>query len=399
LAAIDQPGTVRLRVHRQPLVTVLAHASQVPGYGWTAFPGDRANEPAPVFVAIATTTGASSLENGLLRVEIDPSTGTFSINGHSGMGRLVDGGDCGDTYNWCPPADDTLVDTPDAVDVEVVEDGPLRARVAIRATYGWPERCQRLDRRVGEVPHTITTTLELRAGESVLRVEVSLDNRSRDHRLRSHFPLPEPASVSLAECAFAVVERGREAEGGPTEAPLATYPARRFVQAGGLTLVHDRLAEYELVGTQELALTLLRASGMLSQGPMSTRPLPAGPLIPLEGSQLLRPVKFRYAVALGDIDPFALADEVLVPLQTVQGEAGGELPPVGTALTIEGAEVSAVRREGGGLRVRVYNPAPEPATVTLPGRQGWLVDLRGRPLEAFEEQFNLRPWGIATLAL
>jgi hypothetical protein len=45
------------------------------------------------------------------------------------------------------------------------------------------------------------------------------------------------------------------------------------------------------------------------------------------------------------------------------------------------------------------NPTAEPVTVTVPGRQGWLVDLRDRPLAPFEATFELRPWGIATLAL
>jgi mannosylglycerate hydrolase len=80
------------------------------------------------------------------------------------------------------------------------------------------------------------------------------------------------------------------------------------VQAGGLTVVHDGLAEYELVDVRdgrahELALTVLRANGMLSQGPMATRPLPAGPLIPLEGPQLRGPVVQRYALTTRPVDP------------------------------------------------------------------------------------------------
>jgi mannosylglycerate hydrolase len=405
LAALEHSGPLRLRVRQQPTVTVLAYADQVPGYGWVGWPTgpERPAEVAPVQVA-----GGTTLDNGLVRVEVDPDAGTFALDGHGGLGRLVDGGDCGDTYNWCPPADDTVVEVPDAVDIEVAERGPLRARIRIRADYRWPERCAGLDRRVGEVAHSVVTTLELRAGEELVRVEVHVDNRSRDHRLRAHFPLPQPAATSRAECAFATVERGLEAEGGPTEAPLATYPARRFVQAGGLTVVHDALAEYELVDhrdgqANELALTLLRSSGMLSQGPMPTRPLPAGPLIPLEGSQLQKPVAFRYALALGDadVDPYALADQVLVSLLATRGGGAGSgaLLPSGGALSIDGAEVSTVRREGGGLRVRVFNPTATTSTVSVPGRQGWLVDLRDRPLEPFDERFELRPWGIATLAL
>lgn len=443
LASVDHPGRVRLRVHQQPSVTVLAAAADVPAYGWAAWSPDHVSsgpdastvdppvgnpvvvDPAGHSVRVLDT----SLDNNLVLVEVDPSNGTWALNGHTGLGRLVDGGDCGDTYNWCPPATDTVVHTPDAVEVEVIERGPLRGRIAVRGSYRWPERCEGQQRRIGEVPHTVETQLELRAGERFVRVAVHIDNRSRDHRLRAHFPLPSAADRSHAECAFAVVERPLDAEGGSTEVGLPTFPARRFVQAGRLTVVHDGVAEYELVGigdpdpdhpggprASELALTLLRSSGMLSQGPMATRPLPAGPLIPLEGSQLQGPLTLRYAVALdADVDPYALADEVLVPLQVAYGRnrrndagrvstepatiAATRIAPRGSGLTIEGAEVSAIYRVGTGLRVRVVNTADRPASVSVRGRRGWVVDLRDRPLEAFEETIELRPWGIVTLAL
>jgi mannosylglycerate hydrolase len=272
----------------------------------------------------------------------------------------------------------------------------------------------------------VISTVELRAGERAVRVETTVDNRSRDHRLRVHLPLPTPAATSRAECAFGTVERGLEAEGGPTETPLPTYPAQRFVQAGGLTVVHDGVSEYELVdlrdgSAHELALTLLRATGMLSQAPMSTRPLPAGPLVPAGDAQLLTSVTRRWAVAVGaDVDPFALADAVLVPLRVSApaaasrgataaarptgpgggGRGGGPTQPrSGSALAVAGAEVASVVREGDALVVRVFNPGDEPTTVTVEGRTGWLVDLRGRPLAPFEGAFDLRPRGIATLTL
>ena len=93
----------------------------------------------------------------------------------------------------------------------------------------------------------VETVLELRADEPVVRVTTSFVNPSRDHRLRVHLPLPEPARTSRAECAFAMVERGLTAEGRTDEFGLPTAPARRFVSAGGLTVVHDGVCEYELI--------------------------------------------------------------------------------------------------------------------------------------------------------
>jgi hypothetical protein len=216
--------------------------------------------------------------------------------------------------------------------------------------------------------------------------------------MRAWFPLPQPADHSEAECAFTVVRRGREAEGGPTERALATFPARRFVRAGGLTIAHEGVMEYELVDGA-LALTLLRCTGMLSQGPMTMRPLPAGPEDPLEGPQLRGRQTLRYVVRLGDGDPYALADDAFVPLLVARGEGRGTIPDDGQALAVSGAEVSAVYREGGVLHLRVFNPTDAQTTVRVEGRRGWRVDLRGRTQDPFEEHFPLAPHAIATVTL
>ena len=348
------------------------------------------------------------LSNGLVDVQVDPTAGTFSINGLAGLGQLVDGGDVGDTYNWCPPDDDTLVDRPVSGSCRLLEHGPLRARLELRSTYGLPTHVDG-PRRVGSQPVQVRTSLELRAGEDLVRVRVELDNHGfRDHRLRVHLPLSHPTATSRAECAFTVVERGLTAEGGPTEVGLPTFPSRRFVQAGGITVAHEGLLEYELVDVREgpdgrgvantLAVTLLRCTGMLSQGPMATRPLPAGPMTPMEGPQQQGRVSVAFALHVGDRDPYEVVDDAFVPLLVTQA-GGGSAPTDGEALRITGAEVSAVVRVGGALHVRVFNPTADAATVRVDGRQGWLVDLRGRPLEPFEGSFTLRPWGIATAAL
>jgi hypothetical protein len=221
--------------------------------------------------------------------------------------------------------------------------------------------------------------------------------------------LPEPARTSSAECAFAVVERGLTAEGRTDEFGLPTAPARRFVSAGGLTVVHDGVCEYELIdiaptplgdGASTLALTVLRSTGMLSRLGMTYRPFPAGPLTPVEGLQLTgRRVLLRYALAIGVEDPYALADDILLPLEIVDSPGGGSRPTTGSELSISGAEVSAVRREGGVRELRLFNPHPDASIVTIDGQSGWLVDLRGYPMQRFEGSFELRPFGISTLRI
>ena len=398
---------VHVRIEHEPYRRVLVRADDVPGFGWKAWsPADPPSLAAAV-TARRDPDDGFTLANGLVTVVVDPTEGTFSIDDLEGLDLLVDDADAGDTYNYSPPDGDVPVDAPIAVAIDIHEHGPLRGSLRVVRTFDWPERLEAGRERTGSRTVEVSTRLELRAGERLVRVTTSLDNRCRDHRLRAWFPLPVPATTSRAECAFGTVERGLLAEGGATERGLPTFPSRRFVTAGGLTVVHEGLLEYELVDDgKALALTLLRCVGVLSGTNLAYRPMPAGPPVPVEGAQMLGRHTLRYAVAVGDpeladFDPYALVDDAFLPLLVAPGSGTGDRPGSGSALSVTGAQVSAVRRRptGSGIEVRVFNPGEEEATVDLGGRTGWLVDLRDRPLEPVAGSFALRPWGISTVHL
>jgi mannosylglycerate hydrolase len=225
------------------------------------------------------------------------------------------------------------------------------------------------------------------------------------------------------------VHRGLSAEGGPHEFGLPTFVSRRFVDGSGTTgddrhvglaLVHDGLLEYEVVGLHdgvgtELALTLVRATGYLSRSEPVLRPNPAGPLDRLEGPQLQTALALDYAVVLHRGDAYdaglaGVADDVLVPLERVRGGGwpGASAPASGRRLEVQGAEVSALLRDGtGALVVRVVNRTPSDATVTVRSHSGvtsapavgHAIDLTGAELAPFEGQRMLRPWEMLTFRL
>jgi len=416
--------TVRLGLLAAPLRRVLFDTGPIAGFGWSWFTSqDVSTVPAPA--AGTVWADERTLGNEYVRLDVDPTTGTYSIETDqgvraTGLGRLVDGGDGGDTYNYSPPTDDRVVDRPDTVRVTTLQRGPVRARIQVVADYRWPTEaigdlrsCHA--RSDDTVAVTVTTTLELRTGERFVRVTHDVDNRARDHRLRAHFPLPGRVDGSDAECAFAVVHRTLTAEGGAHEHGLATFPSRRFVDASdgsaGIALIHDGLLEYEVVDDgHELALTLLRSVGYLSRSEPALRPNPAGPTVPVAGAQLPGPQRATYAVLVhrGDwrtADCYASADAFLVPFERVRaaGTATPIRPPTGTALAVDGAEVSAVLRTPGGVIVRMFRTDPDPDLVRVdydgtPAR-GWVIDLHGRPVAPFEGSVALRPWEICTVQL
>ena len=390
LGESGRPVTVRMQ--GESLRRVLLETGPVAGFGWVALrrpaEPDASVEPAGLAVRVsATDAGDAVLENGIVRVVVDAEDGTFSISTDAGLearglNRYVDGGDGGDTYTWCPPADDLVVDRPVLVDLQIAERGPLRGRVVIRATYEWPgaaegdeQACARRSPVTAAVE--VHTAVSLAAGDPVVEVETTFDNRVRDHRLRVHFPLPAPVTGSDAGCAFAVVRRGLEVEGGLAETPPPTFPARRFVDCSdgrlGLALLADGTFEYEVCdGGRELAVTLLRATGWLSRRRLPLRPDPAGPAVPVEGAQVQGIRRWRYGLLLhaGDWERAHVgrrADAFLNPLEAVTGSGPvrPDRPGAGQRLRVDGAEVSAVLGDGANVAVRVFNPGSEAVSAAV----------------------------------
>jgi mannosylglycerate hydrolase len=438
LALAHAGATVTVRSTRPARQRLLVLTPTVAGHGYvTLYPATgrhlaAAAQPAPAHAA-TDSDGTVTATNGLVTVTIDLGDGTLALRTVdgvelTGLHRIVDDGDGGDTYTWSPPPGDVPIERPVAVDVVVVEDGPVRARVLVTLHHRWPARAvgdeHRVTARSDELVDVIVrTTVDLHAGEAFVRVRTEWDDRAHDHRVRAHHPLPANVTGSTAEDAFAVVHRGLHAEGGPHELATPTWPSRRFVDVSwpgaddvaggapgaGLTIVHHGLHEHEVVDDgRELAVTLLRAVGWLSRIEPHRRPKPAGPALATPAAQLDGPREAVCALVphRGPFDPHtahALADAVLVPLAThVVGPSFATLPSSGRALRVVGAPVSAVTRTADGLLVRVHQPAASPTTVVVEvdgeAVGGRVVDLRGREVERFDARgLLLAPGRIATL--
>jgi mannosylglycerate hydrolase len=420
-AAAAHPGEWTVLTLAEARATALVPVD-VPASGLAGFrvgPGDAAVRPAGFAPATAT---ARALSNGLVEAVV-AADGTLDVTGADGTvlrgaGRLVDGGDRGDSYNYAPPARDVLVSEPAEVAVELLEDGPLRARIRVTRVYDWPaalssDRDLRGDRIV---PTPVETLVEVRAGEPFVRVSTSFLNRSADHRLRFHVPLPEPVAGSASAGQFAVTERGLTAEGGWGEYPIPTFPATSFVSAGAANVLLDHATEYELVGDgAELAITLLRAIGSISVNIHPLRDEPAASEIAAPGAQDLGVrIANRFAVvpsATGwqGANAVALAEDFRNDVLVARGTApaGGPLPPDSTGVRVDGADVcvSAIRRVAGGTEVRLVAMSDTGSTARLTGdfTEATTVDLLGRPLSTAPVtgglELVLGPWEIRTVVL
>ncbi|MEO3797290.1 alpha-mannosidase [Nonomuraea sp. B10E15] len=438
-------GVTRVRIVAEPRRTVAALV-EVPPLGHTSV------RPAPHEQVFGPPAGASGLptehdpscwlssdsaalpvrgdeevlDNGLLRVTI-ARDGTLTLVGQdgttvTGAGRIVDGGDVGDTYNYAPPPADLIVDEPVSVESELIASGPLVAMVDVRRTYRWPAAGGAID-GAPELPAiartpaaedvVVTTRVELRAGEPFVRLDVEFDNRCADHRVRLHVPLPDRATQSYAEGQFAVTTRGLTPEGGCGETPLPTFPASSWVAAGGVAALLEHVTEYEVVDGAELALTLLRSVGYLSRNRNPLRPEPAGPQLPTPAAQS-RGVR-RVSLALM---PYRESWEEVVPhaeafrhdLLVVPGQGAQHLslpaPAAGLSVTGNGVTMTSLRDRDGWheLRVVALTPGDTEAVVEGSFTRARHADLRGRPGEDLPVtdgtlRLSLKAWEIATIQL
>lgn len=259
--------------------------------------------------------------------------------------RLVDEGDAGDLYNFCPAEE-----APPVFPTYEHRGPDLVALFA--KTEVWLKATQ--------VP-----------GDDSIHVGVRIDNAGTDHRLRLHVALDQPATGSVALSPFEVVERPLRSEGG-TETPSPTWPARGAVLAGGVAVLQHGVFEYEVLpDPPELAITLLRCVGTISRPEIATRGWAAGPDIPTPDAQMhgLHDLSIWLRRGLRPEDLSRAWEEATVSGGGgVEARGGGDLPDTGSLLEIEGAELSSVRKVGGAVEVRIWNPSDELRDARVAGR-------------------------------
>jgi alpha-mannosidase len=407
--------TFQVRLHTGRLVDVAFVARDVPGMGYRAF------ELQEVEAGSSGPAGDASerqpnqrLENEFFSLDVDRRAGTLAVTDKRtgvvfrGLNRLVDGGDRGDEYNYCPPEHDTSVDRPARAPQITFGGGPARHRMRLEMVYRLPSALAdgRQARRSEVIDVPITTTVSLSPGVPRIDVRTTVDNRAADHRLRVHFPTPFHAQQSVAQGQFDAVERPVAVPAGGAdwvEQPVGTHPHQGWVDIssanGGLMIATRGLPEYEIVPGRDgdsIAITLLRCVGWLSRDDFPCRTGQAGPYLATPGAQCPGEYTFEYSIIphAGDWQTaFPYAQASSVPLRAVaaeQRESG--LPPVGRCVAAEPSSfvITAVKMaEGGdGVIVRGYNIAPEPVHARIrfgaPAHAAWHVNLAEEEVERLE---------------
>jgi alpha-mannosidase len=216
------------------------------------------------------------------------------------------------------------------------------------------------DRLATDLPLTLTVEARVAPGVRRVDVRVRVDNTARDHRLRLLFPTGAAPLDCLAATTFDVSAPSLEL---PDDrhwlhpAPT-TFPHQGWVSANGLAINAPGLPEAEVTPDGTIAITLLRAVGWISRVGLGSRGQPAGPMMPVEGAQMLGRLEANLALLPGT-DPSALRAAELGLRAVFAGDAP-LLPPETTLLAVTPLQVllSACKpaEDGDGCIVRLLNP-------------------------------------------
>ncbi len=423
--------------HSPESANILFAAKNVPALGWRAFSvRGKQSIPAPVHITplmrflapLASTPLVQKLitrfthpanrppyiiENEFFSVEA-MNDGTLTITDkrdgmiYGGLNRFVDGGDCGDEYNFCPPlADPQAVGRLTGVRVtrgSVVQTIELDLELRVPAELAADRKSRSLD----FVSMPVTSRITLVSGVQRVDIQTKVDNRAKDHRLRVHFPFTADCDDSSRRNKTGSLETSDSIQanydghfeivnrkiGLPSfdstwmEEPRPEKPQRAFTDVSdgkhGLMIANRGLPEVEVANPakvanlrgvcgNEIALTLLRCVGWLSRDDFPARNGHAGPFLETPAAQMQGTWTFDYAIIphAGNWEKAsANAYQFEVPMRGVStGLHDGLLPASGSFVEVTPSTfvVSAIKEseDGNGWIVRGVNLSDEPTQINI----------------------------------
>ncbi len=289
---------------------------------------------------------------------------------YRGLLAVEDRGDRGDTYDFDPVPDDPGAALAALTWRRWRHPSGLQG-LRVERTFTLPRALEPGRERRAAEPASLTLSVEARLAPGVPRVDltVRVAHAAEDHRLRLRFPTGRPTTGFHAAATFDVATRttGRRDDSRWVHPAPDTFAHQGWVHAGGLTVVAPGLPEAEVTADGTIAVTLLRAVGWLARFDLRSRPVPAGPMMPVPGAQCPGVLEARLSLLAG-CDPAAARDAELGLRGLLAGPAPLLAPGVALlSLSPPDLLLSACKpaESGDGLVVRVLNPTDAPRTAVL----------------------------------
>ncbi|WP_330982288.1 MULTISPECIES: alpha-mannosidase [Enterobacterales] len=376
------------------------------------------------------------VENGEITL-IDRDNGTR----YPALLQFSNGADDGDEFDFAPLENDAPLSA-GPFRVLSAETHAYTAIMTLECELHLPSGIGQRKAGINDSMMQIRTRLELRQGESWLRIQHELTNTACDHRLRVHLKTPIAAPRhSWADQGFSLVKRDTAShyteqwrEKGFVEKPVPIFTLENGVflrdEERCFGVMTKGIKEYEVLPESDtLALTLFRSVGLLGKDDTPWRPGRASGInnkvVPTPDAQMLKTMVFEYALfitpPLSDAAIFSAClhyrerylayqvqqlntfeerlDRFTLPLPTTP------LAPSGTFLSLSNPRVQmslCKPGENGDITLRLFNPGEHQEIFILQSPyplEIWSTTLREEKVEQLFGEITLNSCDYLTLTL
>ncbi len=337
----------------------LVFEAPVPAFGYRQFRLHNVKPP----VSHESTVHATerSMENEHLRVTFgddgtislfDKDAGAEVFRGGSGGARAVVIDDPSDTWSHEVRAYTNEMGAFASSSFRAMEDGPVRATVRVRTSYG---------------ASLMRTDWMLYAGARTLEARVSLDWHEHKKILKFSFPVDVQNPVPTYEIAYGFKTRQANGDEDPGQRWI-DLSGERQGSTYGLTVLNDAKYGYS-VKDNDLRVSIVRGAIYAQHQPRTIDP--NGEYIwQDQGIQTFRMVLAPHAGAWQDAGVVHLAEELTAPVPVIfQGIHKGTRPQAATFLSVDvpNVVVADVKQaeDGDDLIIRCYETAGRATQATL----------------------------------
>ena len=265
-------------------------------------------------------THKNTLENEFYHIKVHEN-GSLEIT-EKESGRVYqnaltieDASDDGDEYDYSPLPDDFIIlSTGSTSGTEVkaniaINCFKLKSELRIDYKMAIPKDLE--SRKVKTINSImgISMKLVLKKRSPIIELEVTIDNQSKDHRVRILIPNQLSTQFSVADNQFGVMKRPVRDTAMDVweteqwdERPDSIYPMLSYVgldNSEGLSFLTNSVREYEIIGEKydTLAVTLFRGVAFLGKEKLLRRPgRPSGIKMPTPNAQLIGVQKYSLAI-------------------------------------------------------------------------------------------------------
>ncbi len=318
-----------------------------------------------------------SMENEFIKFEIKNNriilTDKIKNEDYFDFIKFKDRADIGDSYNFGALKNDIPI-------YSILKKYRIKEQNRIRVVFGLdydidiPETSCENRRSKRIIKHNIEADIILYNQSRYIEFRLNWINKSRNHILQIDFNLKQKIYKTLNEDLFGTIERRFD----PDFDIYAEIPAlkgreikpntsvmQRFMSANSVSLFTKGNCEYE-INSNILSLTLLRATGIISNPVNPARGTPAGPPLLTPGMQCIGKNSCSFAVSFAreEIDLFMTANEFYDPciclFTKIQDKKLIEI-------NNKNLLVSGISKCSGGIAVRLFNNSDKAQSADLTG--------------------------------